>query len=230
MREILLVSLILMMATPPAWSHGEGDTRNRVSLQVEARREVANDWATARLSIVAEGKEPSVVADSVNLRMKQALTAAKRAKHVEVESGAYISQPIYDDGRIVRWRARQELRLEAGDVQRLSKLIGSLQAESVLLSGIDFSVRPETRTAIEDELILEALAAFRGRATRIAQAMAAGGWSLIGLAVGRSNTSPRRVRGRVDAEMMSVASAAPPVFEAGSSDLRIQIDGTVELD
>jgi predicted secreted protein len=229
MRRLFILTLVLLGASP-ALSHSEVDARNRVSFRVEARREVANDWATARFSILAEGKDPAVVANSVNSQMKAALVKAKGTKDVEVRSGAYVTQPVYDNGRVVRWRARQELRLESGEVDRLSKLIGTLQGESVSLSGIEFSVKSETRDALEDELIKEALAAFRARASLIAKGMNAADWSLVGLSVGRSGGEPRMVHMRAEADMMSMSKSAPPVFEAGTSDIRIQIDGNVELE
>jgi len=229
MRQVLLVCLALLW-TLPAFSHPDLDARNRVSFQVEARREVANDWATARFTIQAEGKDPAVVADSVNRQMKGALELAKHTPDVEMTSGAYTTQPIYDDGRVVRWRARQEVRAESGDVGRLSKLIGTLQAESVLLSGIAFSVKNETRVAVEEELIKEALSAFRTRASLIAEGLGAADWSLVSLSVGRSGGQPRMMRMHAESSRISKASAAPPVFEAGTSALRVQIDGNVELD
>jgi predicted secreted protein len=229
MRRLFLFILVLLGASPVS-SHPDIDARNRVSFQVEARREVANDWATARLSILAEGKDLAVVANTVNTQMKAALARAKRTKDVEVRSGAYVTQPVYDHGRIVRWRARQELRVESGDVDRLSKLIGALQGEAVTLSGIDFSVKRETRNALEDELINEALAAFRTRAALIAKGMNAADWSLVGLSIGRSGGQPRMVHMRAESDMMSMSKSAPPVFEAGTSEVRIQVDGNVELE
>jgi predicted secreted protein len=229
MRQFTMWILLLFTAFP-AWSHDAIDARNRASLQVEVDREVANDWATARLSVVAEGKQPATVATAVNEKMKVALASAKRVKGVEVQSGAYVSQPVYDDARIVRWRARQELRVESGDVKKLSELIGTLQAESVLLSGIDFSVRPATRDEVEEELVTEALAAFRARSTLIAKGMGAGDWSLVALSVGRSGHEPRLVHARAEAQMMSTSKSTPPVFEAGTSRIRVQIEGTVELE
>jgi len=231
MRRIPLIATLLLIALP-SWAHSEIDARNRASFQVEALREIANDWATARLSVVAEGKDPAAVADSVNRRMASALTVAKRVKGVEPRSGAYVTQPIYNDGRVVRWRARQELRVESGDVDRLAALIGDLQGESVLLSSIDFSVKRETRTRLEDELIEEALAAFRTRAARIAKGMGAKDWSLVSLSVGHSGGQPRMVHMRAESDMMSasMSKAAAPVFEAGTSEVRIQVSGNVELD
>lgn len=229
MKRLLLVIPLLLLAAPAA-AHREADERNRASFQVQATREVANDWVVARLSVVAEGKEPAAVANDVNTRMKSALTTARRADDVEVRSGAYVTQPVYDDGRVVRWRARQEIRLEASDVDRLSKLIGQLQGESVALSGIEFSVRRETREQLSKELTQEALAAFRARAEVIAKSMGAKDWSLIRLSVGQSGAARPMRRMQHEARMSSMAQAAPPDFEAGTSEIQIQVDGSVELD
>jgi len=115
MRHLIFIGFLILWATP-GWSHQEVDARNRVTLQVEANREIPNDWATARLSVVAEGKDPADVAESVNRQMALALKTARATPGVEVASGAYVTQPVYDDGRVVRWRASQILRIESGDV------------------------------------------------------------------------------------------------------------------
>lgn len=222
--------ILAMLVAMPALAHSEKDPRNRASFQVQATREVANDWVVARLSVVSEGKDAAAVADEVNRRMKAALDAARAAKAVDVRSGAYVTQPVYDDGRVVRWRASQELRLEAEDVERLSKLIGALQGQSVLLSGIEFSVRRETREQLTKELTEEALAAFRERADVISKSMGAKGWSLIQLSVGDSGGARPMVRMHHEARLSSMAEAAPPAFEAGTSEIQIRVDGSVELD
>ncbi len=219
------------LAPLPAWSDTESDPRNRASFQIEAVREIANDWTTARLSVVAEGKDPAVVANEVNSAMAKAMGKAKRTKGIEVRSGTYATHPIYDDGRIVRWQARQELRLETGNTDRLAKLIGQLQSESTLLSGIDFSVRRETRKALEDELIKEALAAFRERAALIAKNMASKDWSLIDISIGSTHAAPNRMlMNRRDSAMIFNSKAAPPAFEGGTSEIRVRLSGVIELD
>ncbi len=224
---------LLGCALPIASARAESQeaTRNRASFQVEAVREIANDWVTARLSVVSEGKDPAKVANAVNEAMARATKEAMRVSEIEVRSGTYVTQPVYDDGRVVRWRARQELRIESGDVDRLAKLIGQLQGDSVLLSSIAFSVRRETRKALEDELIEEALESFRARASLVAKGMGSKDWSLIQVSVGGSDGVPHRVE--MDSHpsaMLSRSRAAAPVFEAGTSELRVHVSGVVELD
>jgi predicted secreted protein len=228
-RRTILIGLIIAWALP-VWSHSEIDSRNRVSLQVEAMREVPNDWTTARLSVVAEGKDPAAIANSVNRQMASALAVAKRTEGVDVESGAYVTQPVYDDGRVVRWRASQVLRLESDDIDRIAKLIGELQGDAVVLSNIAFSVKPATRTAVEEELIEEALSAFRSRATLIAKGMGEKNWSLISLTVGQSGGQPRMAQMRAESHMSSMSKSTAPALEAGTSEIRVQASGKVELD
>lgn len=230
-RAFAVASLVGGVTAPsPSTADSEVDARNRVSFQVEVMREIANDWVTARLSVVSEGKDPAVVADAVNRQMAAALATAKKAKGVEVSSGAYVTQPVYDNGRVIRWRARQELTAESEDVDRLSKLIGTLQTDKVLLSSINFSVKRETRKALEDELITEALAAFQSRAALIAKGLGAKEWSLVNLSVGHAGGNPRRVHMRAEADMMSMSKAASPAFEAGTSEIQVHVNGIVEIE
>lgn len=230
-----MLSLLFLVWVLPTCAHSEmGEAhetkRNRASFNVEATREIANDWVTARLIVSAEGKEPAVVADEVNTQMAAALKTAKRASGVTVESGAYVTHPVYDSNRIVRWRAQQEIRLESEDVDKLSELIGKLQGDRVALSGIDFSVKRETREKMEDELVEEALAAFRARAALIAKGMSARDWSLVEMNVGQQRGGVDQLYGGARMRMTAMSEAVPPSFEAGTSDLQVNVSGTVELE
>jgi len=218
-----------MAAPAPARAQQAPDPRNRASFQIVVTREVRNDWATARLAAVAEGKDPALVASEVNARIARALARSKKEKGVVVESGGYMTQPLYDENRIVRWQARQELRLESADVDRLSKLIGALQEDQLLLSGIEFSVKRETRESLQDELTLEALRKFRARADLVTKGMGGAGWSMIALSVGQGGVQPYVYAMRAEADM-AMKTASAPAFEAGKSELQVTVDGTIELD
>ncbi len=226
---MVLCLLVMSGLALPAFADPAADPRNRASFQVVVTREVENDWATARLSAMAEGKDPAVVASEVNARMKRALARAKQEKGIEVESGGYMTQPIYDASRIVRWQAWQEMRLESADVDRLSKLIGSLQEDQLSLSGIEFSVKRETREALQDELTLEALRKFNARADLITKGLSGKGWSLVAVSVGQGGAQPHVYSMRAESDMAMKAAAAPS-FEAGKSELQVAVDGSIELD
>ena len=91
-------------------------------------------------------------------------------------------------------------------------------------------VQRETRRALEDELIKEALAAFRARADLIAAGMGAKTWSLIDVSVGTTSQGPRPVVMEARAARYSSMDAAPASLEAGTSEVRVQANGIVELD
>ncbi len=216
----------LATAAPTPVSAHEETGRHRVAFQVEAVREVANDWAVARLSANAEHKDPAVAARDVNRRMAAAIARAKDVAGIDVASGAYTTHPVHEDRRIARWRAQQEVRLSTSDVEALSGLVGELQASGLTLSGISFSVAAGTRRAIQDELIDDALGRFQARAGRVAKAMGRSGWSLVGLSIGNNGAPPPQLRA---GRMMSMAEAAP-AFEGGESEVRVTVDGTIELE
>jgi predicted secreted protein len=82
-----LLGCALPLASARAESHEA--SRNRASFQVEATREIANDWVTARLSVVSEGKDPAEVANAFNEAMARATKEATRVSEIEVRSGAF---------------------------------------------------------------------------------------------------------------------------------------------
>ena len=206
----------------------EDPARNRVSFQVASVQEVANDWATARLTAGSEGQDPAAIASEVNALMKTAVERAKGTRGIETQTGSYTTHPVHERNRIVRWRAFQELRLESADVDALSALVGKLQESGLTLSGISFSVAKETRRALEDDLIDEALTAFRARAGRVSKAMGSKEWSLVELSIGSSGHVPPQPMMRTMAT--ESFSSAPPVFEGGSSEVRVDVSGTIELE
>ena len=97
-----------------------------------------------------------------------------------------------------------------------------------MLSEIAFSVAKKTRRALEDELIAEALASFQSRAQNIASAMGRNDWSLVALAIGHEGREPFPFP--VHQERMLSMQAASPTLEGGTSEIRVVVDGTIEIE
>jgi predicted secreted protein len=228
MLRTVLLAAALFGAAPAAAAQLLPPPKDQVSFRVESAREVPNDWLAATLGVEEEGSDAAALAGRVNRRMAEALALAKEDAELLVSSGAYQTEPVYDRGRIVRWRARQDLVVEGADVEQITQLAGRLQAQGVLLRGIAFSVGPETRKRVEDELIVEALSAFRERAGLIARGLGRRGWNLMSLTIGEAGGPVPFVQQRAMA--MEAADAAAPALEAGKSTLRISIDATVEVE
>ncbi len=206
----------------------EAPVSDRASFRVEASREVQNDQVAAILVAQAEGRDAAKLANDINRTMNWALQQVRAEKSITPRSGNYRTYPVYDNGKIVRWRGVQELRLESPDVQALSRLLGRLQAR-LQIQSMQFSVSTVARDAIEDELIAEALTAFRRRASLIAKSLEASGYTLLDVSIsgaGRPPVVPVRME---TAARVSAASVAPPALEQGSSRISVQASGSIHL-
>ncbi|TCK17784.1 putative secreted protein [Thiogranum longum] len=212
-----------------ALAHAEAiPVGDRVSFHVEASREVQNDQVSAVLQAQAEDRDAAKLADEINRTMSWALQQVKTGKGVMPQSGNYRTYPVYEDRKIVRWRGVQELHLESRDVEALSRLLGSLQAR-LQIQSMQFSVSTGTRDAIEDELIAEALDAFRKRASLIAKSLKASGYALLDINIGGAGRPPVVPMRMESAARVSAASVAPPAVEQGSSSISVQVSGSIHL-
>ena len=145
---------------------------NTVELQAEAQREVANDTLTATLYAEASDASAAQVATALNRALNEALRLAGEVKAVRARSGNNQTYPVYDRAqKLTGWRGRAEIRIESRDFQAAAALVGRLQA-SLQLASMQFSISTEARKAVENELVTEAIGAFRARADIVRQALA----------------------------------------------------------
>lgn len=198
---------------------------HRVSFSVEREREVENDRVQVMLSATDEDADPAALAHRINETMAWAFAKAKAVPAVRARSGSYQTYPVTEKGKIRRWRASQQLILESEDTSAAAHLAGALQAR-LQMNGLDFSVSPERRRRVEDELIDETLAAMRSRADRIRKDLAATRFELIHADIttgGAGGPVP------VMRAMAAEAAAPAPSFEAGTSRVRVTVNATIRL-
>lgn len=199
---------------------------NLVSLRADAHREVPNDLLGAVLAAEAEGSDTAQLANEVNRTMQAALAVAKGYRGVSTRSGSYQTIPVYDKGRIARWRVRQELRLQSTDIPAATELIGKLQA-SLVVNGMSLTVSPELRRQTENALLAEAVAAFQERARLVRDAMKAKDYRVRNLDFSGDNPSPMPMY------LLSRASAGAartqPAVEPGSTLIVVTVSGSIQL-
>jgi predicted secreted protein len=213
-----------------ALAHEEAQAQRRVSFQVERSREVENDWATAVLALTDEDVSAPALADRINRTMAWALERARKVDEVKVRSGGYTTSPVYDRERIARWRASQQLWLESAKLERLTELMGELQ-ERLQVQAVTFSVSPERRRQVEDELIQEALAAYRARAELVQGALGSAKYTLVSLVLSTpGGPEPRPPFYGRAAGMAAAEAVAPPALEGGTSTLGVSASATIELE
>ena len=226
LARLLSTAFILSLtATNQAMAADEAARYNQIHFQVERSRPVENDRMQAVLSVTAEDDNAARLADQINRSMDTALKTAKTRSKVEVRTGSYRTYPVYNKEKIQRWRATQELWLDSSDFAELGSLIGQLQ-ERLQVTSINFSVSSARRAAVEDELITQALDAFKQRAELVRKQLAAKSYRIVDVSFNTAGGQPvPMMRGLV----MEAASVAPPALEAGTSTLSVNVGGIIEL-
>ncbi len=197
---------------------------DQISLQAEASQTVANDRMRALLSVQDEDRDPARLAERINQTMQWALEKARAVEGITAETTGYRTQPVYRDGTLSHWRASQTLSLESGEFPALSRLAGSLQ-ERLTVQSMQFTVSEASRRAMENQLIDEALSAFRARADRVSSNFNAGGWRIVHLHINTPGGGP----GPIALYRAEAADRTMPAVEAGTSEVTVNISGTVQL-
>jgi predicted secreted protein len=223
---VLLTWWLLLL---PAISQAteEAPIRDQVSFSVANGEEVENDTVTATLSANAEDRDPGRVSEAINDAMAWALAQARKQEQVRSRTASYQTYPVYDDGKIVRWRGRQELVLESQDVERVSQLMGTLQ-ERLQVQAVQFSVSEDKRQSAEERLVRQALADFLRRAGLVAEALDAKGYELANVDIHSGGYQPP-VPLRAEAMSVARAAAAPPALESGTSRVEVRVSGSIRL-
>ncbi len=199
---------------------------NVVDLQAEAQREIQNDVMTAALYVEQSGENPAQVSNSVNKIANEALRVAGDVKSVKANTAGYQTYPIYGKNkRLEAWRVRSEIRIESKDFSALSNLIGKLQS-TLQLSYLGFTVSPEARRQAENELIAEAIFNFRGRADIVKQSLKGREFKIRRMSVNTSGFHPRPVLARG----IAAQEVAAPNVEGGTSQVTVNISGTIEVE
>ncbi len=225
---LLFLFVLPLSAWSPLVSADKDKVEDQVSFQVDAGRDVENDRVTAILSATAENRDPAKLAERINTDMQWAVQQLEGNAAIKTQSGSYQTYPVYDDKKIVRWRGRQDLQLESGEVDVLSKMLGGLQ-ERLQIQSLQFSVSPEKRSSVESTLIEEALATFSKRAELISRALGTREYSLVELSINAGGArQPLAMRVEV-ASLSSRPAASAPAIEQGTSRISVHVNGRIQL-
>lgn len=199
-----------------------------VELSAEATRPAPNDQAHAVLSAEAAGPALGDISRQVNAQIAEALKISKSYARVKVQTGNTSTYPVYSkSGRVESWRMRSEISLESGDAAAMSELLGKLQT-SLGVSRIVMQPSPETRTKVENEVMVDAIAAFKARAKVVADALGKS-YQIKRLSVSTGGRFVEPVF-RMAAKSAMSDAAAPMPMEAGESQITASVSGQVELE
>ena len=227
-RHLLLMASLLV--TTPIYADS-APTYQRIDFQTDVEKEIANDLLSATLSVELNNKNPALLAKELTTITNESLKLGSSYSTVKLTSGNQQTYPIYNDkNKLDGWRGRAEVQVSSKDFKAAGELISQLQAK-LQLNILNFTVAPETRRELENQLMSEAVAAFRQRADKIKTAWNAKGYKLVQMNLGTTNNSPPQPMYMVRAAKMEMADAAPAAdYAGGQSRLNVMVSGSIELE
>ena len=206
---------------------------NQISLRAEASTEVPHDLMSVTLFSEDRGTEPSELAKKVTSELNQAVEAARKIEGVKINMGNRNSYPVYGEKNqeIIAWQERGEVRLESQDFAALSKLTGELLKE-LKMGGMQFAIAPQTRRDSEDQLLKDAINAFKSRAKIATDALGGKDYKVVNLNLHTNNFSGQPVYMRAmsaTAKYAADESGSMPQVEGGNAQVTITADGVIEI-
>jgi predicted secreted protein len=227
--RLLRRCLLLVVLTAQAVCADDDVRYNQVRLGAEASEEISNDTMHVSLDSWGEHRDAAKLAEQINRDMEWALSQARQHKEVKTSTGNYQTWPLASkDNTVTRgWRGQQVLQLESRDSKTLSQLVGLLQ-ERLKVRSMNFTVSDELRESVENRLIGLALEAFKTRAQIVSGNLKANGYRIVSLNIDTSAQQPPVIY-QPRMAMTAMEAGTPVAVEAGESELRVTVSGTIEL-
>ncbi|WP_027014925.1 SIMPL domain-containing protein [Comamonas composti] len=207
---------------------------NVLQLSADASVEVSQDWLSATLAVMREGRDASAVQAQLQKIVAAALVQAKSAEQagrMEVSSGNFGVYPRYaKDGKLDGWQGRAEILLQGRDFARITQTASKVQ--DMPLSGLEFGLSREAREKVESQAQAKAVEQFKQRAESLARNFGFTGYSLREVSVNSSGGGVMPVfRARAVGSMAKFGGAeadALPV-EAGKTQVVVNVSGSVQM-
>jgi predicted secreted protein len=199
-----------------------------IHLNQQATRTLAPDRLRAVLRVEAKGASGRQVQADVNKRMAIALDKAKSHAAVAAQTGAYAVNRDFGGKDKDVWHASQALTLSSQDFDAVLALIGDLQGEGFLMSGLEFYLAAETLQSVQTDLTTAALGALRARAQGVAKdlGMTVDHYKSITIGNAAETSRPMPMRGFAAAAAPEIA---PPVAQPGDATVSLTVTADIVL-
>lgn len=225
-----LVAAMLHAASAQAAEPAE--RHNIVSFSSAVQQEVTHDMLTMTLQANRTGSVAAEVQAELKKTLDIALTEARRAAKaddMDVKTGQFSIQPVYtSNGRIGSWQGQAQLVLQGRDMARIAQTAGKLNQLNIV--NVAYGLSRETQQQYQEELVNQAIIAFRERAQRMAKAFGFEHYVLgeVSVQTGEVGYQMRPMMMMKSAMMSDSAEAAVPI-EPGKGEMNVTVSGHVIL-
>lgn len=200
---------------------------HQVHFSISQAQQLDNDVAEIRFHHIAQAPSAEGVMQEINQHMQAALKVLETQPDIKLQTSPYQVYPAYNKQQIItHWKGRQSLILTTEKLAGLPKLLTQLQPY-LSYESTQFRISEETRQKALVSLTQQALQRYQKQAELIAQSFGNPHYQLVKTQI-HSPSSIHPPRPYLQAAR-TMSEAAAPVIESGQSELRIQIDGTLQL-
>jgi predicted secreted protein len=234
----LLGLIILLLGTGVGINNANAQPATKdgpptLTLDAQAKSLVANDEMQVIFAVERDGNDLSSMNQTVLQALAAAISDAKKVEGVRARMGTVQTNPNWTpQGKPNGWRVRGEVSLSLQNSSQnfasLGNLAGQL-AQKLQLSGINFKLSDDARTAAEKQLIKNAAGAFRAKAQDAASALGYKSFDIKDVNLNNGNNIIIRQAPMMKAMRSDSMSAAPVPSEGGDSEVTVTFSGTVIL-
>lgn len=230
----LLAAVLLIGPPAPATADDDGlrlppTGHTLLNLSASERMTLPQDLLGASLR-VGRAAPTRKVQDDINKAMTAALALTKTVAAVKTTTGSYQVYEQRLERNVRLWQGQQSLQLESKDSAALLDLAGRLQGLGFVMSGMNWSLSPERAESVRDELMVKALGKLRAKAALVARTLGKSGYELTDINLeGVPQPMPMYRTARMEVAMASDGAVAPPVAEAGETEVTVGVSARALL-
>ena len=213
---------------PGSWA----PPQNVLQLSANGTVEVPQDMLSITLAARREGSDAATVQSQLKQALDAALADARKSAQpgqLDVRTGNFNVHPRYTrDGKTSGWEGSAELVLEGRDFARVSQVAGRLN--NLNLNNVSYGLSRETRAKSEAEAQMNAIDAFKQKASELAKGFGFSGYTLREVSVNASHDGPMpRVMAMKAASAGAASADAPVPVEPGKTNVVVNVSGSVQL-
>lgn len=231
----VLAAVLLIGPPAPAAADDDGlrlppTGHTLLNLSANERMTLPQDLLGASLRVESRSADPRKVQDDINKAMTAALALTKTVVAVKTTTGSYQVYEQRLERNVRLWQGQQSLQLESKDSAALLDLAGRLQGLGFVMSGMNWSLSPERAESVRDELMVKALGKLRAKAALVARTLGKSGYELTDINLeGVPQPMPMYRATRMEMAMASDNAVAPPVAEAGETEVTVGVSARALL-
>lgn len=236
----LLVSLWCLAASPSLLAQNQlslGELQpGQLALNLSAteQQEVAQDTLNATLEFSAQGRDQVALQHQVNEALAKALSTAKAADRVNVQTGYYQVYQVQNEPGVFSadnpvWRAQQSLQLDSLDSAALLELIGRLQTGGLTVSNFYYSLSAARYEQVTAELTTQVLNTLQQRAENAGKALGKATAALVEVSLDGNANVPVMREAYAMSAMARDAKVATPVADPGETTVAVTVSARAIL-